>query len=118
MSFVSPLQSAYLNQAAREQGVAARAREEAKKRKYVRQCEQHSVDFIPVVAETYGGWAKTAVETFERIIAAEATERDRPLGAVRWLLYGQLAVSIARNTAWAIIDRRPAVSVPEIHQWD
>jgi len=61
----------------------------------------------PVAAEVYGGWGPLAIETFESIIAAEAAAVHRPIGPVRREFYGDLAISIARNVAWAILERIP-----------
>jgi len=107
VTFVAPLQKKHLKKAAVNIGVAVKAAEVIKRRKYEAQCRQHNVVFIPVAAETYGGWGASAVKVFERIIAAEAATLERPMGPVRKKFYSDLAISIARNAAAAILERGP-----------
>ena len=110
-TFVAPLQKKYIKRAAGHKGVAVKAAEARKHRSYDEQCRQHDTVFIPVAAETYGGWGKSATDFFERVIAAEATELERPMGPVRKQFYNDLAISIARNSARAILERIPEIVV-------
>jgi hypothetical protein len=64
-----------------------------------------------VAGETYGGWGASAKEVFEMIIAAEAAVLERPMGPVRRQFYCDLAISIARNAALAILERLPEPDV-------
>ena len=106
-TFVAPLQKKYLNKAAVRSGVAVKAAEALKRKKYTEQCRQH----FPVAGETYGGWGASAMEVFEMVIAAEAAVLERPMGPVRRQLYCDLAISIARNAARAILERLPETDV-------
>ena len=108
----STLRADILAQAAVEKGAAAARGEQEKKVKYRGRFFSSPQDlqervFIPMVAETYGGWGSEAVEAFETIVAAEANVTHQKLGTVRRRLYGELAVLIAKHNAWAILDRRP-----------
>jgi ABC-type Fe3+/spermidine/putrescine transport system ATPase subunit len=107
VTIVAPLQKKYLSRAAAQIGVAAFKAEKLKRRKYSDQCRQHDVIFFPVAGETYGGWGASARDVFERIIAKEAAVLERPMGPVRRQLYCDLAISIARNAARAILERLP-----------
>ena len=91
--------------------MAVEAAERKKRNKYLAQCRQHDVDFIPVAAESYGGWGHAAIEAFEIIIAMEGTATQRSLGRVRRDFYSDLAIVIARNVAGAIRERSPEVDV-------
>jgi hypothetical protein len=92
-------------------GVVVKAAEVKKRQKYTEQCRQHGVLFFPVAGETYGGWGASAKEVFEMIIAAEAAVLERPMGPVRRQFYCDLAISIARNAALAILERLPEPDV-------
>ena len=52
-----------------------------------------------------------AKEVFETIIALEAAKLERPLRPVRRQFYCDLAISIARNAALAILERLPEPDV-------
>jgi hypothetical protein len=110
-TFVAPLQKKFIKKAAVQTGVAVKAAEAKKRLKYAEQCRQHGVYFFPVAAETYGGWGAAAKEVFEMIIAAEAAVLERPMGPVRRQFYCDLAISIARNAARAILERLPEPDV-------
>jgi hypothetical protein len=107
VSVTSPLQSQLLSHAAREQGHAIKLREAQKRTKYEAACLRQDVVFLPIVAETYGGWSEVATTTFERIIMAEAAELNKKSWRVRRRFYGRLSVSMAIHSARAILDRRP-----------
>ena len=111
LTFITPLQVKHINQAAVQTGVAVKAAEAMKRRKYAEQCRQNGVLFFPVAGETYGGWGAAAKEVFETIIALEAAKLERPLRPVRRQFYCDLAISIARNAALAILERLPEPDV-------
>jgi hypothetical protein len=107
ITIISPLQHSLVDKAAEDKNAVFAEGEKRKEKKYAALCATRDVVFIPLVATTYGGWSDRAMATFERIIAAEANNLHLPLASVRNNFYGQMAVAIARYTAWAILDRRP-----------
>jgi hypothetical protein len=111
VTFVAPLQKKHLKKAANNVGVAVKAAEAVKRRKYAEQCRQHNVIFIPIAAETYGGWGPSAIKAFETIIAVEAATLERPVGPLRKQFYNDLAIVIARHAAAAILERAPEIDV-------
>jgi hypothetical protein len=109
LAVTSPQQSATRDRAAAEKGYAAKVKERQKHRKYDELCASRNFGFTALAAETYGGWGEEAVKAFDIILAKAADEmQHRSKGAVARRFYGQLAVSLARNTAWALLESRPA----------
>ena len=115
LAVTSPQQSKTRDRAAAEKGYAAKVKERQKHRKYDELCVSRGFGFTPLAAETYGGWGAEAVAAFKIIITKVADEiQHRTRGAVARRFYGKLAVSLARNTAWALLESRPARPDPPL----
>ena len=76
LAITSPQRQDILAQAASETGAAA-VDYESRKRQYLdteEECQQQGILFVPLVAESSGGWGPTALATFRRL-AKRAGER-------------------------------------------
>jgi len=114
-SVTSPQSQTNRRKAAEHKGSASKDRELQKHRKYEPICAPRGFGFSAIVLETYGGCGAEAIDVFNVIIAKAADEmQHRAPGAVARRFYGQLAVSIARNTAWALLESRPHRPDPPI----
>ena len=105
----SPQSTTNCLRAAAEKGYAAKVKEQQKHRKYDEVCASRDFEFSALAVESYGGVGSEAVKVFNIAIAKAADEmQHRAPGAVARRFYGKLAVSLARNTAWALLESRPA----------
>jgi hypothetical protein len=100
--------------AAEQKGSAARAKAQEKHRKYNGVCAPRGYGFYAIIAESYGGLDSEAVEVLDTFIAKAADEMQRSRGAVARHFYGKLAVSLARNTAWQLLESRPRRPDPPV----
>ena len=72
VTVVNPLQVATVAQAAQTAGHALTFAFERKMRGAFDECMQQGIKFIPIVAETLGGWDKMAVDEIKKLATAKA----------------------------------------------
>ena len=103
----SPQRQDIMGQAARETGAAAAAYEQWK-RDFLNtdiECTQQGVCFVPVVAESTGGWGAEGVKTLRQLAKAAGGRSGRaPQGAFTELLQS-LCVIIRGAKARAVLKR-------------
>jgi hypothetical protein len=61
---------------------------------------------VPLVAEPSGGWGPTGVDTLRRLARAAALRTGEQTGSVKSRFFQQLAISLRRAAARAVL-RRP-----------
>ena len=110
VTVISTLQSATRSGAANTQGFALQVGERRKMAAHNEDCQAEGVSFIPLVAETLGGWSEEAIRNITRIghllgqrtgISTDNTIRH---------LFQRLSVSLWRGNATLWLNRLPAVS--------
>ena len=112
VAITSPQRQEALRQAAQQAGSAACAYE-GHKRSYLQteeECRQQGILFIPLVAETSGGWGPSAIRTFAKW-AKLSTSRGGAASSFKAALpqfLERLSVSIRAAKARAVLRRGPA----------
>jgi len=103
----SPQRQAALARNFREVGAAAALYEDTKRTHLntADTCASQGLTFVPLVAEPSGGWGPTGAKTLRRLAKAVELRTGAPAGSVRAQLFQQLAVSIRRSSARAILRR-------------
>ena len=100
-----------MNQAARDTGHAAVAYESSK-RSYLQtedECRQQGILFVPLVAESSGGWGPSALAAFREMAKRSAGRSglSSPAQAVLPRFLEQLSVAIRGAKARAVLRRAP-----------
>ena len=76
-----------------------------------RQCNENGYSFVPMVAETSGGWGASAMCTLKALSRTVASSEDDAQPALRAQLE-RLCVGIRRANARAVLRRQPLSSEP------
>ena len=108
VTVVNPLQNATVALAAETAGHALTFAYERKMRGAFEECREQGIKFIPIVAETLGGWDKVAVEEIKKL----ATAKVRHVGGeeeeqIR-RAFTKLSVLLMRGNAAILANRIPA----------
>ena len=74
-------------------------------------CEREGLSFIPLPAETLGGWSENAVKQLKRIGSALAGRTGKDEGEVQRHLLQRLSVLLMKGNSILLINRIP--SYPE-----
>ena len=111
LAITSPQRQDVLNQASRETGHAAVAYE-SRKRSHLRteeECREQGILFVPLVAESSGGWGPSALAAFRKMArrAAGRSGLSTPAQAVLPRFLEQLSVAIRGAKARAVLRRAP-----------
>jgi hypothetical protein len=103
-----PLQDAKVAGAAATPGYAAA---EAHRRKMVAtaaDCEREGIEFLPLAAESLGGWHPVAVLQVDKLAVALARHTGEDEGVATRHLWQRLAILLQRGNAALLINRMPA----------
>jgi hypothetical protein len=84
---------------------SASVREREKHRKYDALCDEENISLIPLAVEYFGCWGKEAVCFFEKLCKDVANRFDTSASDVSLQLSRQLAVSLVRSNARAVLRR-------------
>ena len=103
---ISTLQPLTLSGAANTQGHALQVGEQRKMAAHSEACRAVGVSFIPLVAETLGGWSEEAA----RIGRLLGQRSGSPPADTTRHLFQRLSVSLWRGNATLWLSRLPAVS--------
>ena len=101
-----PLQKKYLDIAMTEAGVVAGEAHDRKLLKSLEVCQREGIHFVPLAWESTGGATETVHETIRKWTEMESARSGYPAYLIRRNLYSQISVSLQRNLAQAVIDRR------------
>ena len=71
-------------------------------------CRQQGIAFLPLAAESLGGWHPTAEREVKKLAAALARNTGRPEGEAAAHLWGRLGVLLQRGNAALLGNRVPA----------
>ena len=115
LAITSPQRQEVVNRASSETGYAAVAYE-SRKRSYLQteeECRQQGILFVPLVAESSGGWGPSALAAFRKMAkrAAGRSGLATPAQAVLPRFLEQLCVSVRSAKARAVLRRAPRTCV-------
>ena len=108
VTVVNPLQVATVAQAAETAGHALTFAFERKMRGAFDECMQQGIKFIPIVAETLGGWDKVAVEEIKKLATAKARHAGGEEEEQIRRAFTKLSVLLMRGNAAILANRIPA----------
>ena len=110
VTVISTLQALTLSGAADTQGHALQVGEQRKMAAHSEACRAVGVSFIPLVAETLGGWSEEAVYNIVRIGRLLGQRSGSPPADTTRHLFQRLSVSLWRGNATLWLSRLPTVS--------
>ena len=111
VTVVTPLRKDIITQAAEKPGVAAEKAEASKDRKFLKDCEDLKLLFVPLAFESFGRWGSFAIEELSKLSRRIAEVQDRKSSNVFLQLSQQIAVALQRGNSRCIHERRKAQSV-------
>ena len=78
------------------------------------QCSQQGLAFIPIVAESFGGWHQVAQEQIKKLAACLARHTGQDEGEATSHLFSRCALLLQRGLAALLLNRIPTHAPPEI----
>ena len=107
MTVINPLQEATVAEAAATPGHALTVAYDRKVRAVSETCRQEGITFIPLAAESLGGWHQIAVGEVKKLAAALARQQgDEELEAAR-RLFQKLSMLLQRGNSELFLNRTP-----------
>ena len=110
VTVISTLQSLTLNQSSSVQGHALMVGEERKRAKHAEACHAVGVSFVPLVAESIGGWSEEAAQTISEIGQLQGQRLGIPPAETTRHLFQRCAISLWKGNATLWIRRMPSRS--------
>ena len=114
VTVVHPFQGATLARAATEPGHALNFAYDRKLRGTWEDCERQGIAFLPIVAESMGGWHATAEKEVKKMGSALARHTGQLEGEAISHLWGRLGILLQRGNAALLGNRVPGYPEPEI----
>ena len=114
VTVVNPLQDATVVGAAATAGHALTFAYERKMTAAAELCRQQGIAFLPLAAESLGGWHQVAEREVKKIASALARNTGQPDGEAAAHLWGRLGVLLQRGNAALLGNRVPAPPHPSI----
>ena len=109
-----PLQDRYRAQAAREPGYALTQAYQNKMRVTADLCDQQGIAFIPMAAESLGGWHKVALEQLRKMGSALAKHTGQEEGETISHLLTRASVLLQKGLSSLLLNRIPGHPSPDI----
>ena len=109
-----PLQDATRSRAATEPGYAMTLAYNNKMRVTADLCDQQGIAFIPVVAESMGGWHKVALEQLRKLGSALARHTGQEEGETIGHLLTRASVLLQKGLSSLLLNRIPSHPAPAI----
>ena len=109
VTIVHPLQDATMPQAATTPGYALSFAYDRKLRGAEEDCRRQGIAFIPMVAESFGGWHTSAEQEVKKLASALARHTGQEEGEAISHLWGRLGVLLQRGNAAILANRVPAL---------
>ena len=78
------------------------------------QCKEQGLAFIPIVAESFGGWHQVAQEQIKKLSACLARHTGQDEGEATSHLFSRCALLLQRGLAALLLNRIPTHASPEI----
>ena len=114
VTVVHPLQDATLARAAAEPGYALSYAYNNKMRVTADLCDQQGIAFIPVVAESMGGWHRIALEQLRKLGSALARHTGQEEGETINHLLTRASVLLQKGLSALLLNRIPGHPAPAI----
>ena len=114
VTVVSPLQRAMVAGAAATDGYALTKAFDRKVAKAAEDCRQAGLAFIPLAADTFGGWHAVANEQVTRLAAAHSRQTGQPEDEVVRALRQQLSLLLMKGNSALLIGRVPEPSEDDL----
>ena len=114
VTVVHPFQDATLARAATEPGYPLNFAHDRKMRGAEADCRQQGISFIPLVAESMGGWHSSAEKEVKKLGSALARHTGQPEGEAISHLWGRLGILLQRGNVALMGNRVPSLPEPEI----
>ena len=114
VTVVHPIQDATMPQAATTPGFALSYAHDRKVRGAEDDCRRQGIAFIPLAAESFGGWHSAAEREVRKLGAALARHTGQEEGEAIGHLWGRLGIYLQRGNAALLANRIPAFPNPEI----
>ena len=111
---VRPLQDRYRAQADREPGYALTQAYQNKMRVTADLCDQQGIAFIPMAAESLGGWHKVALEQLRKLGSALARHTGQEEGETISHLLTRASVLLQKGLSSLLLNRIPGHPSPAI----
>ena len=111
---VNPLQGATIAQAATTPGYALTFAFDRKARGAAEDCRRQGIAFLPLAAESFGGWHSAAVGEVGKLAAALARQTGQEEGEAVRHLWGRLGILLQRGNAAILGNRVPTTPAPFI----
>ena len=107
VTVVCPLQVALVAKAAATSGAALSHAHEEKIRKCGEECRRQGIVFLPLAAESLGGWHPVAVAQLGKLGAALARQTGQEEGEVKGQLFQRLSLLLQKGNAALFSNRMP-----------
>ena len=108
VTIINPLQDATVVQAAAEPGHALGVAFSRKMRGAGDECQEQGIKFMPVVAETLGGWDRVAIREIKKLATAKARHLGSEEEEEIRKAFGRLSVLLMRGNAAILANRIPS----------
>ena len=107
VTVVHPIQAATMPNAATTPGFALTFAHDRKIRGAQDDCQRQGIAFIPMVAESFGGWHTAAEREVKKLGAALARHTGQDEGQATGHLWGRLGILLQRGNAALLANRVP-----------
>ena len=114
MTVTHPLQDATRARTAAEPGHALAQAYKNKMRGTAEQCDQQGIAFIPMVAESLGGWHKVALDQMRKLGSALARHTGQEEGETISHLLTRASVLLQKGLSALLLNRIPGHPAPAI----
>ena len=114
VTVVHPIQDATMPNAATTPGFALSFAHDRKIRGAEEDCRRQGIAFIPLVAESFGGWHTAAEREVRKLGAALARHTGQDEGEAIGHLWGRLGILLQRGNAALLANRVPELPGPLI----
>ena len=114
VTVIHPIQEATMPNAATTPGFALSFAHDRKLRGAEEDCRRQGIAFIPVVAESFGGWHSAAEREVKKLGAALARHTGQEEGQAIGHLWGRLGILLQRGNAALLANRVPGPPDPAI----
>ena len=107
VTVINPMRADIMDKEADTPGFALGHAYDRKMRQAGDACEREGIVFVPLVAETFGGWGPGAITHIRRLGRALAARGGRDEGEVISHLFQKLSVLLQRDNAALLCNRIP-----------
>ena len=119
VTVISPLQQAMVRGASETDGYALGEAFRRKVAKAGEPCRLEGISFIPLAADTLGGWHSVAVEQIQKLGRALARQSGEDEDQTVRHLFEKLSLLLMRGNSALLINRVPVADIdPEVGGWE